>query len=108
MCALVSVDDRGPTLAERLAQSIETENAVQGVGKLPGEHVAAVPVDDSDQVHEASQQRYIGDVCAPDLVDMRNRQIAQTDRDSAYASCPENCCFSWVDRLDAHQDTSTV
>jgi len=26
--------------------------------------------------HEASQQRHIGDVCAPDLVDKRNRQIA--------------------------------
>ena len=78
LCAQVGIEDRGSTLAERMAQSRETECAIQGVGKLPGEHIAAVPVNDSDQVHETSQQRHIGDVCTPDLVDMPNRQIART------------------------------
>ena len=77
LCALVGVEDLGPTLAECLAQRIETEDAVQGVGQLPGEHIAAVPVDDSNQVHEATPQRHIGDVSAPDLVDMRNWEVAQ-------------------------------
>ena len=77
LCALVGVEDLGPTLAKRPAQGIETEDAVLGVGKRPSEHIATVPVDDCDQVHEATKHRYIGDVSAPDLVDMRNRQIAQ-------------------------------
>ena len=77
LCALVGVEDLGPTLAERLAQGIETEDTVQRVGKLPGEHIATVPVNDSDQVHKATKHRHLGDVCTRDLVDMRNRQIAQ-------------------------------
>ena len=40
LCALVGVEDFGPTLAERPAQGIETEDAVLGVGKLPSEHIA--------------------------------------------------------------------
>ena len=32
LCALVGVEDLGPTLAESLAQGIETEDTVQGVG----------------------------------------------------------------------------
>ena len=40
---LVGDEDFGSTLTERLAQGIETEDTVQGVGKLPGEHVAAMP-----------------------------------------------------------------
>lgn len=43
--------------AERLVQGIETEYCVQGVGKLPSEYIAAVPIDDSDQVDEAAQAR---------------------------------------------------
>ena len=78
----------GRPLTQRLTQGIETEATVEGVGKLPGEHVAAMPVDDSDQVHEATQQRHIGDVCAPDLVDMRNRQSCAKGKDSACALCP--------------------
>ena len=45
--------------------------------KLPGEKVATAPVDNRNQVHEVAQDRQIGDVSAPDLVDMSNRQIAQ-------------------------------
>ena len=64
LCALVGVEDLGPALAERLAQGIETEDVVQSGGKLPSEHLAAVPVDDSDQIHEATKHRHMGDVSA--------------------------------------------
>ena len=103
LCALVGVEDFGPTLAERLAQGIETEDAVQGVGKLPGEHIAAVPVDDSNQVHEATQQRHIGDVSAPDLVDMRSRQVAQEIGIQLVLLARRTATSPGLDSLNAHQ-----
>ena len=103
LCALVGVEDLGSTFAERLAQGIETEDAVQGVGELSGEHVAAVPVDDCDQVHEAAQHRHIGDVSAPDLVDMRNRQIAQQIRIAFVPLARRTAASPGVDGLNAHQ-----
>ena len=45
----MGVEDLGSTLDELLTQGIETEATGEGVGKLTGEHVAAVPVDDSGQ-----------------------------------------------------------
>ena len=45
--ALVGVEDCGSASAEGLAQFNEIECAIQGVGQLPGEHIADVPVDDS-------------------------------------------------------------
>ena len=103
LCALVGIEDLGSTFAERLAQSIETEDAVQGVGELPSEHVAAVPVDDSNQVHEAAQHRHIGDVSAPDLVDMRNRQVAQKIGIALVPFARRTAASPGVDGLNAHQ-----
>ena len=98
----------GPTRAERFVQDIKAEDAVQEFGKLPGEHVAAVPVDDSDQVHEAPQQRHIGDVCAPDLIDMDNRQVA-LQIGKALATLGEIVTAApWVDRLNTHQPHSRL
>lgn len=50
--ALIVVEDRGPDLAERLAQNRKTERAIQGIGKLLGGHIAAAHVDYIDQIHE--------------------------------------------------------
>ena len=102
LCALVGVEDFGPTLAERLAQGIETEDTVLGVGKLPGEHIATVPVDDSDQVHEATKHRYVGDVCAPDLVDVGNRQVAQKIRIELVSLARRTAASPGVDSLNVH------
>ena len=107
LCALVGVEDLGPTGAERLTQGIETEDAVQGVGKLPSEHITAVPVDDSDQIHEATQQRHIGDVSAPDLVDMRNRQVAQKIGIALVPFSRRTAASPGVDSLNAHQTHQT-
>ena len=40
---LAGDEDFGSTLSEHLAQGIETEDTVQGVGKLPGEYVTVMP-----------------------------------------------------------------
>ena len=85
-----------------MAQSSETGCAIQGVGKPPGEHMAAVPVEDSDLVHETSQQRHIGDVCAPELVDMPNREIAQEIGIDLMAFIWCAALFLGIDRLNTH------
>ena len=50
------------------------------VRKPPGQHSPRVPVHDRHQVDEASGQRNVGNVCAPDLVDPVDRQTAQQVR----------------------------
>ena len=103
LCALIGVEDLRSTHAGRLTQSIETEDAVQSVGKLPSEHITTVPVDNSNQVHEAPQQRHLGDVCAPDLVDMRNRQVAQKIGIALVPFARRTAASPGVDSLNAHQ-----
>ncbi|MDE0180270.1 MAG: hypothetical protein OXL39_02925 [Caldilineaceae bacterium] len=46
LCALVGVEDLGPTLDEPLVEGVETETTILGVGKLPGEHKVVAPVND--------------------------------------------------------------
>ena len=62
-----------------------------------------MPVDDSGQVHEAAQYRHIGDVSAPDLVDMRNRQIAQEIGIAFMPLAQRITASPGVDRMNAHK-----
>ena len=101
LCALVDVENLGAPLAERFVQGIKAEDAVQRVGELPREHVAAVPVDDSDPVHEAPQHRHVGDVSAPDLVDMRNRQVTQEIRIELVPFVRRTAASPGVDNLNS-------
>ena len=66
--ALVGVEDFGLAMLEGLLEGIETEQAVQGVGELPGQDEAAVPVHDRHKIHETVRHGDIGDVGAPDLI----------------------------------------
>ena len=79
LCVLVGIEELGSTLDERLVQGIETEDAVQGVGKLLDEQIAAVPVDDSDHGHEATQQRHIGNTCATNGGSLPKKPIDSAD-----------------------------
>jgi len=66
---LIRVKDFRCSMAlQGLLQSIDTEVRVHGVGYPPGQHLAAVPVDNGDQVHEAPDQRDITDVSCSNLV----------------------------------------
>ena len=61
--ALISVEYlRSPMLQCHL-QGLHAERGMQGIGEGPGEHVAAIPVDDCDQVKEAMRHGNIGDIC---------------------------------------------
>jgi len=66
--ALVGVEYLGFALPERLFQSLDAEAGVQCVGKPPGKHVPAVPVDNGYQVQKSPCHGDVGDVCCPDLV----------------------------------------
>lgn len=58
-------------------QDHEAEARIQSVRQLPGEHAAAVPVEDGDQIEKTAPHWHIGDVCALDLVGPHNGQVAQ-------------------------------
>jgi len=60
LTALVRVEYLGLGHSQRLFKCQSAEVAVQGVGELPGQDVAAVPVDDCGQIHESLRHRHIG------------------------------------------------
>ena len=74
---LVCVEDRWLSPAQSLLQRVETEATIQCVGELPGQNIAAVPVNDGNEIHEAFGHGHIGDIGAPDLIGTSNGQIAQ-------------------------------
>ena len=49
LSALIGVKDIRSAFPQRLFQRLDAEVGVQGIGEAPGEHVTAVPVDDSHQ-----------------------------------------------------------
>ena len=78
--ALVGVENHRRVSFQRLLQRIDAEGCVHSVGQLPRQHIAAVPVDYRDQIHEASRHRDISDVGAPDLIDPVDLHVAQQVR----------------------------
>ena len=59
---LVGIEYLWLTPCQRLLQSHLTEQAVQRIRELPGQHIAAMPIHDCHQVHEALSHWYIGDI----------------------------------------------
>lgn len=66
--ALIAVEDVGLGAPECSLQGCDAEEAVQGVGEFPGEHVAAEPVHYGHQIDKAVLQPDVGDVGTPHLV----------------------------------------
>ena len=73
---LVGVEDAGLVLSERAVQGLQAKARVEGVGQRPGEHIAAVPVDDGDQIQEPEGHRHIGDVGGPHEVRVAKLHVA--------------------------------
>ena len=75
--ALIAVEDFWLAVgAQSLLQAINTECGFHAVADAPAEHPARIPVDDCDQVDEATTQPDVGDIGAPDLVGLDYRDTA--------------------------------
>ena len=67
--ALASIEDFRQSVAlDGFLQAIHTGPGIHRVRQPPPQHLAAVPVDNGDQVDKAVQQPDVGDVGAPHLV----------------------------------------
>ena len=67
--ALVGIEDfRHAVGLDGLFQTVHTEPGIHRVRQPPCQYLAAVPIDDRDQIDKAVQQPNIGDVGAPHLV----------------------------------------
>ncbi len=88
---------KGPTI-----QSDQAKLAIQSVGQLPTQNVAAVPVDDRHQVHEAALHGNIGDIGAPDLVGSSDLKSTQEIRKDLVPWDWFAGVGLWIDGLQAH------
>lgn len=77
LTALIGVEDHRFSGRQGVLQGAEAEQVVQGVRELPGQHVAAVPVDHGHQVQESRWHRHIGDVRRPHQVGVIQPHPAQ-------------------------------
>ena len=81
LAALVGIEDvRPPIAAQRLSQGVDAEIGIQGVRHLPGKHLAQVPVDNGDEIHESPGHRNVGHIGRPNLVGVINRQAIEQVR----------------------------
>ena len=102
LSALIGVEDIRCALLQRLTQSDQAKLAIQSVGQLPTQNVAAVPVDDRHQVHEAALHGNIGDICAPDLVGSSDLESTQEIRKDLVPWDWFAGVGLWIDGLQAH------
>ena len=103
MGALIGVEDvRLAIAAEGFLEGLHTEIRFQGIGKTPGEDLAAVPVHDRHQVHKPAGHGNVGDVGRPHMVGMIDGQIPeQIGVDFMLRMRPTRVRLG-IDRLDAH------
>ncbi len=80
LAPLVAVEDPGFAESQGFLQRFQAETRVQGVGQLPGQDVAAVPVHDRHQVEETVTEADVGDVRSPNLVRGNDLQVPQKVR----------------------------
>ena len=74
LAALVGIEDfRSAIARKRFLERLDAKIGVERVGKAPGQHRAAHPVHDYDQVDKALGHRNVGDIGAPDLIDPLDR-----------------------------------
>ena len=78
LAALVGVEELRRAIAgQGLLDRLETEVGRQRVGQPPRQHPATRPIQDGEQIHEASAHRDVGDVGGPHLVRASDLQLAQ-------------------------------
>ncbi len=77
---LIRVEDRRPADPQGVVQAVEAEPGLQGVGQSPGQHLAAIPVQDRRQIHKPAEQPDVGNVGTPHVIRAGHRHAAQQVR----------------------------
>lgn len=77
MSTLVAVDDLRLMGGQSTFQAVQNECFINSAGELKVHDVAAVPVDDDEEVHESFLHANIGYIHAPDLVWLDDGQVPQ-------------------------------
>ena len=74
LCPLVRIEDFRRTIAvQSVIERMDTEIRLKSIGNTPGQDSSAIPVHDNDKIHKPTDHRNIGDVTAPNLVDVIDR-----------------------------------
>ena len=100
---LVGIEYLRPPGRKRPFERIPAELTVQSDRQLPGQHVAAEPLQNRHQIHEARTQSDVGDVATPHLTDALDRNLAQQIRIHAVPGMRLTRPRLRAYRLDAHQ-----
>lgn len=101
-------EDLGAAEAQRRREYLSPEEAVERVGQLPGHDIAAEPVDDRYQVHEAVWKRQVGDVRARDLIRLADLQTAQQVRLELVTLARDRRLWLGIDGLQADELHQTL
>ena len=73
LAPLVRIEDvRCAIPGDRLLDGVQAEVSGQRVGQLSRQHPAAGPVQDGEQIHEATLHRNVRDVRHPDVIRTRD------------------------------------
>lgn len=67
---LIGIEDIGMPVLQTGLQGLTTELPIQGVGHLPGYHVATEPVQNGHQIHKPLEHRQVRDIRTPYLIRM--------------------------------------
>ncbi len=75
---LVGVENfRPPVAAQGLLEGLDTKVRLKGIGNLPGQDFAAVPVHDGHKVHKSPAHRDVGDIGCPYLIGSVDGQVPE-------------------------------
>ncbi len=78
LCPLVRVEDFRRSIAvQGVIKRMYTEIRLKSIGNAPGQDSSAIPVHDNDKIHKLTSHRNIGDVTAPNMVDVIDREISE-------------------------------
>ena len=100
--SLIRVEYPGLPSAKRSLEHADAEVGILGVRNAPGEHEAAEPIDNRDEVHEAALHRDIRQVSAPDLIRTRDVHPIQQVGVNLVILRWNACSGSCINRLDPH------
>ena len=93
--ALVGIEHFRHTVGlDGFFQAIHTEPGIYRVRRPPTQYLAAIPIDNGDQVDKAVQQPDVGDVGAPDLVGADDLDTPEQNKGKPCAA--DAACWCWA------------